>query len=99
MKLMLSFIVSLIIPLWFSEILHLIGFLAYEDPLIFAVSALYLPDRMVVEALIVVAVLTHLSVFVALLLTDQFPADELHLVAPFPLPHDVWLRLHLLLLK
>jgi hypothetical protein len=55
---------------------------------------------MVVEALIVVvAVLTHLSVFVALLLADQFLADELHLVAPFPLPHDVWLRLHLLPLK
>ena len=28
-----------------------------------------------------------------------FLADELHLVVPFPLPHDVWLRLHLLLLK
>jgi hypothetical protein len=54
---------------------------------------------MIVEALVVVVVLTHLSVFVDLLLIGPFLSDELHLVAPFPLPHDVWLRLHLLLLK
>src|SRR3546814_8432439 len=44
--------------------------------LTFAVSVLHLPDRMIVEALIVV-VLTHLSVFVDLLLIGPFLADEI----------------------